>query len=116
MYEYQLVVNNAVLDSTGINADGFPYSVYLCYDDDGVYTRTATITETPLGGSLIFTNEAVRPTLYGEDYEMAKPVGQWEKGKQCPICGDWFPESEFMKVRGKSLCLPNKCYMEVRPK
>ena len=115
IFDTILTTENAVLDSSATNADGFLEETYLCYDDDGVYTRTALVTyKGDLGISFRYTAHATSETQTGGDYKMTQSLKMGEKGAQCAICGDWFKTSDFTIVNGRRLCIPNKCASEVR--
>ena len=115
-YEEELVAQNAVQISQTFLPSGERVTIYDCFDDDGVFTKNLTITEDSYGASLVFSGMS-DPVLTGSpDYLTDKIPNVGEPTIKCPVCKDWFPESYFQNVNGIKLCVPNKCYNEVRPK
>jgi formylmethanofuran dehydrogenase subunit E len=114
MFEQELIAENAVLQSETL-VDGLVTKTYSCFSTDGVLTRTVEISNP--NGSWIWKDTspyATSTTNYGSWTLMEKYPEKGEKGRLCPICGETFPESRFVTVKGRRLCIPNKCFTEVR--
>jgi hypothetical protein len=114
MFEQELIAENAVLQSETL-VDGLLTKTYSCFSTDGVLTRTIAISNP--NGSWIWKDIAPYATStvnHASWMLMEKYPEPGEKGRLCPICGTTFAESQFVSVKGRKLCIPNKCFMEVR--